>query len=353
MLRDTSKPEAARKAAAAAIWRKLIEAKPKDPVTVAQVADLFRQAEMTDDALALYRQAIELAPNDAQYREYLGEYLHALKRSDEAMAVWARIAEGPDRNARSLTRLAEVLSGFGYVRQAIAPMSQALELDRDNFDLGMKLAELLHRAERYDDARARLVAVEKLAESDEEKAAALEAQVKNDQAAGVLAARAEALRLEVEKAGNATAAAWSRSARATWRPTASSPRPAAAPSPRRSRSTRGPVQAWAPRRPGSAVGRQPGRCGRFVPPPRRDRPPQPDRVPPRRSPSSKGPATGPDRPGDQGRPRPDRRGAGQPRALRVLRRTSAQPEKLGKPDDGLDALRRIPPGSTRTTPRSS
>src|SRR5262249_61440471 len=67
VLRDTTRPEAARKAAAAAIWRKLIEAKPKDSVTVAQVADLFRQAEMTDTALALYRQAITLAPNDPQH----------------------------------------------------------------------------------------------------------------------------------------------------------------------------------------------------------------------------------------------------------------------------------------------
>src|SRR5262249_52341011 len=117
VLRDTSKSEAARKAAAAAIWRKLIEAKPKDPVTIAQVADLFRQAEMTDHALALYRQAITLASNDAQYHEYLGEYLHALKRSDEALAAWAKIAEGANRNAKSLARLAEVFSGFGYIPQ--------------------------------------------------------------------------------------------------------------------------------------------------------------------------------------------------------------------------------------------
>ena len=107
------------KAAAAAIWRKLLVAKPNDAVATAQVADLFRQAEMVDDALALYKKAIELAPNNPQYHEYLGEYLHQLKRSDEARAAWARIAEGPNRNAKNLTRLAEVLAGFGYVKEAI------------------------------------------------------------------------------------------------------------------------------------------------------------------------------------------------------------------------------------------
>jgi tetratricopeptide (TPR) repeat protein len=213
VLRDTSRPEAARKAAAGAIWRKLLEAKPKDPVSVAQVADLFRQAEMVDDALALYRQAIALAPGDAKYREYLGEYLHALKRPDEARAAWTQIAEGPNRNAKSLARLAEVLSGFGYVKEAIPPLTEAVALDRDNFDLNLKLAELLHRSERYDDARARLVTAEKLAESDEEKSAALEAQVKNDQAAGQLAARAEALRKEIDANAQSPAPSWARLAR--------------------------------------------------------------------------------------------------------------------------------------------
>ena len=44
------------------IWSKLLEAKPNDPVATAQVADLFRQAEMVDDALALYKKAVESPP---------------------------------------------------------------------------------------------------------------------------------------------------------------------------------------------------------------------------------------------------------------------------------------------------
>ena len=134
-----------RKAAAAAIWRKLLVAKPNDPVTTAQVADLLRQAEMVDDALALYRKAVEQAPGNPQYHEYLGEYLHNLKRPDEAMAAWAKIAEGPNRNAKNLGRLAEVLAGFGYVKEAIAPSSEAVALEKDDFDLRLKLADYLHR----------------------------------------------------------------------------------------------------------------------------------------------------------------------------------------------------------------
>ena len=43
VLRDTSNPAPERKAAAAAIWRKMLVPKPNDPVTTAQVADLLHR----------------------------------------------------------------------------------------------------------------------------------------------------------------------------------------------------------------------------------------------------------------------------------------------------------------------
>ena len=62
VLRDTTKTQAEQKAAAAAIWRKMLDAKPNDAVTTAQVADLLRQAELTEQALELYRKAATLRP---------------------------------------------------------------------------------------------------------------------------------------------------------------------------------------------------------------------------------------------------------------------------------------------------
>ncbi len=208
VLRDTTKAPADRKAAAAVIWRKLLVAKPNDPVATAQVADLLRQADMVDDALALYKKAVELAPNNPQYREYLGEYLHNLKRADEARATWSEIAQGPNKNGKNLTRLAEVLAGFGYVKDAIAPLTEAVALDKDDFGLRLKLADYAHRLERYDDAEVQLTAASKLAEKDEEKTALLEARVKNDLAAGRLAARIEGLRKELDGDKAATAERW-------------------------------------------------------------------------------------------------------------------------------------------------
>ena len=213
VMRDANRPLAERKAAASAIWRKLLETKPNDAVTSAQVADMLRQIELVDESLALYRKAAQQAPGNPQYREYLGEYLHQLKRHDEAMAEWSKIVEGPNRNAKNLGRLAEVLSGFGYVKEAVGPLEEAVKLDDDNFDLRMKLAELFHRLERFADAETQIAVAAGLASKDEEHTAALEARVKNDQAAGRMPARIAGIRRELEGERGKTARGWTELAR--------------------------------------------------------------------------------------------------------------------------------------------
>jgi tetratricopeptide (TPR) repeat protein len=213
ILRDASRPEAERKRAAAAVWRKLVEKRPDDAATAVQVADLLRGADLPDEAIALYKKAIELAPEAAQYREYLGEYYHALKRPEEALATWRQIASGKNRNAKNLGRLAEVLAGFGYKKEALGPIAEACALAADDFDLNFKYAALLHQVERFDDALKQLDVAAPLADSDEQAEAVLEEQVKNYQATHTLSARAEALKKELEAGKDATAARWRRLAR--------------------------------------------------------------------------------------------------------------------------------------------
>ncbi len=208
VLRDPSKSPAERKAAAAAIWRKMLDARPNDAATTAQVADLMRQAELTEPALELYRKAAALATGNPQYREYIGEYLHTLKRSDEAKAEWSRIAIGPNRNSKNLARLSEVLSGFGYGKEALAPLNEAVGLEPDSFDLRLKLVNLNHRLEKYDDAETQLAAAEKLAEKDEEKEAVLDGRVKNDGAAGRVGKRVEALQRDLAASPQPNAGGW-------------------------------------------------------------------------------------------------------------------------------------------------
>ncbi len=213
LLRDGSRPEAERRAAAVAVWKRLLEKKPKDPVTASQVADLLRSAGASDEAIALYKKAIELAPDAAQYREYLGEYYHSLKRPADAIATWRPIAEGANRTAKNLTRLAEVLAGFGYRKEAIEVITDAVSLEKDDFTLRTSAAELLHQEGRNDEALLQLDAAEKLASSPEENEQALAARIKVYQATDALGEQIDLLHKELEAAKDAPADRWMRLAR--------------------------------------------------------------------------------------------------------------------------------------------
>ncbi|WP_373650417.1 DUF1583 domain-containing protein [Schlesneria sp. DSM 10557] len=171
ILKDTARDEATRKADAAAVWRRLTAAKPKDPLITSQVGELFRQAAMTDEALEFYKRAIELAPDQSQYREYLGEYYHSLDRKDEALKTWREIADGKLKTAPNVARLAEVLSSFGYLAEAVETNAEACRLDPRNFSLQVKQVDLLSQADKHQEAHAQLALVQKLAANDEEREA--------------------------------------------------------------------------------------------------------------------------------------------------------------------------------------
>jgi tetratricopeptide (TPR) repeat protein len=213
MLRDTARPEAERKNAAYAVWKRLLDKRPKDPVITAQVADLVRSAGMTDEAVALYRRAIELAPDAAQYREYLGEYYHSLKRRDEALAAWRPIAEGANRNAKNLARLGEVFNGFGYRAEALAAYADALKLEKEDFNLQMRYADLLRQDGRNGDALAQLDAATKLVGNAEDAEAVLQAQIQIYQTTETLEERTAALQQELAAGKKVTAERWHRLAR--------------------------------------------------------------------------------------------------------------------------------------------
>ena len=146
-------------------------------------------------------------------------------------------------------------------------MAEAVALEKDDFDLRMKLAEYLHRLEQFDDAETQLAAAARLAERDEQRAAVLESRVKNDQAAGRLAARIEAMRQELEADPDATAGALDRAGPLPrGRRQAPRGRPRRRPGDRDRRPIDPGLDAGGP---GPRVGRQPGRRRRRPATPRR------------------------------------------------------------------------------------
>src|SRR5262249_3522873 len=142
-----------------------------------------------------------------------GEFYHTLKRPEDALATWNEIAAGKNRNAKSLARLAEVLSGFGYLKEAIATSAEACKLEGDDFNLHVRHAGLLHQAERFDAALEELEVAAKLAGNAEENEEVLQEQIKNYQAKDSLPAEADALQKELTAGKDATARRWLRLAR--------------------------------------------------------------------------------------------------------------------------------------------
>lgn len=205
LLMDSAKPEAERRDAARSVWRKMVEAKPKDPVATAQVADLFRASEMTDDAIAYYKRAIELAPDAPQYREYLGEYYHSLKKPNEALETWNGIAGGANKNAKNLGRLGEVLKGFGFVAEADASFAEACRLAPDDFELRIQRADTLYQLGKYAEVDAELGVAGKLALDDDQAETVFTQQVRNDQASDKVTERIASLKKDVAGAQGAKA----------------------------------------------------------------------------------------------------------------------------------------------------
>jgi len=204
LLRDPSRPSEDRKRSAASVWNRLIEARPDDASTAAQVADLFRQAGMVDEALALYRKAVGLAPGSPQNREYH----HDLKRPAEALAAWRGSAEGPGRTVANLGRLGEVLAGFGYKVEAAEAVAEATRLDPGSLPTRVRPARLLVDLRRFDEAEAQLEAAEPLADDEGRREEVLVGRIAADEASGRLPARIEGFRAAVLGDKAADPSAW-------------------------------------------------------------------------------------------------------------------------------------------------
>ncbi len=193
-----------RHAAAAKVWQQLAEVRQDDPVIIAQVADRLRGIERAEDAIQLYRKAIELAPDQPQYREYLGEYFHRLGRKDDALATWESLAQDDRRDRDSLIRLGEVLTTFGFAEQALDTFAQAAEMD-PTFAQRLRYAELLSRAEKFDDALAQLDLAREIVETPEEREQVLRDRIGVYAESGKLDERIEQARQQIAEGDDSVA----------------------------------------------------------------------------------------------------------------------------------------------------
>ena len=222
-LRSTASDRDAMEVKALAVWKRIAEVKPEDPLAAVRVAELCRSAagigsRMTGSedpnkyerqagtafgkaALEYYTEAVGRLSDVPQYHEYLGEYLYAVGRVEEALAAWHRLAEPPNDSVANLARLAEILASAGRLDEAVEVASRAVAKESDRYDLHKLAADLLIRNEQFDAALESVAAMERVADSPFFKEQALRRQVETYSAAGRIAEEAEKLSKRIEAGG--------------------------------------------------------------------------------------------------------------------------------------------------------
>ena len=106
-----------------------------------------------------------------------------------------------------------MLAGFGYRKEALEPLTEAVRLAPDDFDLRLKLADLLVQLDRAGDALPELATAGRVAASDEQREAVLGREIHAYQAIGKLGDEIAKLKTDLDAAKDATAPRWARLAR--------------------------------------------------------------------------------------------------------------------------------------------
>ncbi|MBL8810316.1 MAG: tetratricopeptide repeat protein, partial [Planctomycetaceae bacterium] len=212
-LRRNDVEEAARKAKALDVWTAILNGHEKEPDVIRRLADIFKSAEFSDEALQRYREAIELDPQNPQYRRYLGDYLFQLRRREEAISVWRDIASGDRRTADNLIELTSVFLANGLKKDAIESLSAACEL-RSDFTQLLRLAEI-QRSYEIDGTRPHIADSLKtldratpLAESEEDRVLVVAARISSLELSAGLAEYLKALSDRITTQGTATVEDW-------------------------------------------------------------------------------------------------------------------------------------------------
>jgi len=179
---------------ALALYRKVLEALPSDPIVRLEYAQLLRDLNVTDEALKQAREAVRLDPNLAESRRLLGSMELIAGEKDpsrlpeaiEQLSAAHRLA--PSDVATSLN-LARALLGMGRATEAAAVLDDLPELANQPA-IQRLTAEAKAKSSRFKEAEELYGALYEADPADREIAAALvdlyEEQDKLDEALGIL-----------------------------------------------------------------------------------------------------------------------------------------------------------------------
>ncbi len=197
-LKRNDQPLDQRKAAAKAVWMRLLQDFESDATRHLRVADLLRRAELLDDALAYYQKAVELSNGDPPAVESLAQCLMAMNRRDDAIATLRQLAEGTRRSTANLLQLATSFATINETELALQATREACELTpsfQDRLLLVRRLRDFRKDGQHPFAAESldQLAKAEALVESDEDRRLIRDEKILCLTTAGLMESQIEAL----------------------------------------------------------------------------------------------------------------------------------------------------------------
>jgi tetratricopeptide (TPR) repeat protein len=129
--------------AALAAMRAALRLSPADAPSHDTLANLLADSGHTNAALAEFREAVRLNPRDAALQDNLGAMLVEAGRFDEAMEHYAAAARGDPADWRAPYLSGKALLKQGRDREAMPYLRQALQIEPDNLQTLVHLAQVL------------------------------------------------------------------------------------------------------------------------------------------------------------------------------------------------------------------
>jgi predicted TPR repeat methyltransferase len=139
-------------AAAAEIYRSILEVSPDHAGALHFSGVLAHQQERDDDAVALIARSLELEPDRPDWHSNFGIVLQDRLRLDEATAAYERAIALDPNHANAHNNLGVVLRAKGRVADAEAAYRAAIQIDPDQADAYNNLGVLLNGLGRQREA---------------------------------------------------------------------------------------------------------------------------------------------------------------------------------------------------------
>ena len=167
MRQATARHGAGQLGAAAALYRQVIERRPREAAALFNLGMIVQQQGDVDEGVALIRRAIEVDGRRAEFHAALADVLYTARRTDESHASADRAIALDRNNAWAYSVKALLHERQHEIEDAVREIERATSLAPDNAPYGLILARIRRRQGDLPAARAELERVITLASNPE------------------------------------------------------------------------------------------------------------------------------------------------------------------------------------------